>query len=131
MSSFPQMTISPNESRDLQHHRQDGRRIFTGQYVKVLTPGYTLRARDAARNGGGAAGSACPREPRRPSACTSHPVAGQRHQYVCVCVCARVCVCETDQIVSHCRSHTDTSASQGTEMRGRRRRAVRRARLSP
>lgn len=68
------------------------RRLFTGQYVTVLMPDYTSRPRDApqkkrrGRRGvrAGAEGwlayscGALPREPRRPCACTSHPVAGQR-----------------------------------------------------
>lgn len=65
------------------------------------------------RGGGRYSGSACPCEPRRPSACTSlHPVAGQRHwrsflyfqdfsdfrTRVCACVC--ICVpAETCQVL--------------------------------
>lgn len=59
--------------------------LFSGQYVTVLTPGYTSRAQDASGKDGRGwgvvySGSAFPCEPRRPSSCTSHPVAGQRLQ---------------------------------------------------
>lgn len=59
--------------------------LFSGQYVTVLTPGYTSRAPDASGKDGRGwgvvySGSAFPCEPRRPSSCTSHPVAGQRLQ---------------------------------------------------
>lgn len=91
--------------------------LFTGQYVTVLTPGYTLRARDATRKEGRGlhSGSAFPREPRRPSACTSHPVAGQRQQrsflyfrdfHISTILCARALVYRLVRCMSNCRSHT-------------------------
>lgn len=96
--------------------------LFTGQYVTVLTPGYTLRARDATRKEGRGlhSGSAFPREPRRPSACTSHPVAGQRQQrsflyfrdfHISTILCARALWC-TDWL-DVCQLSSPHCASEG------------------
>lgn len=86
---------------------RDASSIFTGQYVTVITPGYTLGAARKKGGWGRYSGSAHPREPRRPSSCTSHPVAGQRQrrsflEFPAFSYFHRVCMSDS----AACRPHT-------------------------